>query len=134
MRTNDKGGVATLDLRCAAATSAIEEGMGAERVAFASVLVIALAYLATRKEPCTSNLDSVLRGLLREENFRTVNGENRVAVGFGSCVDYFSDTLEAVEALDLQPPGSPQHHDVIHSMWDLSEALAFHFSHGGAAE
>ena len=108
--------------------------MAAERVAFASVLVIALAYLATRRQPSTSNLDSVLRGLLREESFRRVNGGNRVAVGFGSCVDYFSDALEAMEALNLRPPESPQHHDVISSKKDLSEALAFHFNHGGAAE
>ena len=108
--------------------------MGAERVAFASVLVVLLAYLASRRQPSTSNLDSVLRGLLREESFRTVNGKNRVAVGFGSCVDYFSNALEVVEALNLQPPESPRHHDVISSSKDLSEALGFHFSHGGAAE
>ena len=109
--------------------------MGVERVAFASVLLVALAYLASRKNsPAASDIDSVLRGLLREENFRTVNGENRVAVGFGSCVDYFSDTGEVVEALGLEAPDSPRHHDVISSSKDLAEALAFHFRHGGAAE
>ena len=109
--------------------------MGVERIAFASFLVVLLAYLASRKQPSTtSDLDSVLQGLLREENFRSVNGNNRVAVGFGSCVDYFSSAVELVEALDLQPPDSPRHHDVISSTRDLAEALAFHFRHGGAAE
>lgn len=108
--------------------------MGVERIAFASVLLVILAYLATRRQPYTSNLDSVLRGLLREESFRTVNGENRVAVGFGSCVDYFSNALEVVKALNLRPPDSPRHYDVISSSSELAEAFAFHFRHGGAAE
>ena len=108
--------------------------MGVERIAVVSILVVVLAYLASRRQPSTSNLDSVLRGLLREESFRTVNGENRVAVGFGSCIDYFSDALEVVEALELQSPESPRHHDVVSSTKDLAEALAFHFDHGGAAE
>lgn len=108
--------------------------MGAERIAFVSAVVVFLAYFASRKQPPTSNLDSVLRALLREEKFRTVKGENRVAVGFGSCIDYFSNTLELVEALELQPPELPHHHDVISSSKDLAESLAFHFGHGGAAE
>lgn len=106
-----------------------------ERVAFASVLLIILAYyLASHRQTDISNLDSVLRGLLREEGFRTVNGENRVAVGFGSCVDYFTNALEAIETLNLRPPYSPLHHDVISSSDELAEAFAFHFRHGGAAE
>ena len=108
--------------------------MGVERIAFASVLLVILAYLAGRRQPSTSNLDSVLRGLLREEGFRTVNGKNRVTVGFGSCVDYFSNAVDVVEALNLDPPDSPRHHDVISSSKDLAEAFAFHFRHGGAAE
>ena len=108
--------------------------MGVERVAFASALLAILAYIATRRHSPTSNVDSVLHGLLREENFRTVNGENRVAVGFGSCVDYFFRAIDAVEALGLAFPQSPGHHDVISSSDHLAEALAFHFKHGGAAE
>ena len=104
------------------------------RIAFASVLLVILAYLAGRRQPSTSNLDSVLRGLLREEGFRTVNGKNRVTVGFGSCIDYFSNAVDVVNALNLDPPDSPSHHDVISSSKDLAEAFAFHFRHGGAAE
>ena len=110
--------------------------MGAERIAFASVIVVVLAYLASHRQSSSpsTNIDSVLRGLLREEGFRRVNGKNRVAVGFGSCVDYFSPAVEAVEALELVPPDIPRHHDVISSSEELAEAFAFHFSHGGAAE
>lgn len=102
------------------------------RVAFASVLLAILAYIATRRH--LPNLDTVLHSLLREESFRTVNGENRVAVGFGSCVDYVFKAIEAVEALQFALPDSARHHDVISSSDHLSEALAFHFQHGGAAE
>lgn len=104
-----------------------------DRVA-ASVLFVILAYLASLKDPYTTNLDRVLHSLLREESFRTVNGKNRVALGFGSCVDYFVDGVEAMSALGLQPPDAPKHHDVISSSEDLAEAFAFHFQHGGAAE
>ena len=109
--------------------------MSAERIAVASALFLALAYMVSRRDGYTSsNLDSVLSGLLREENFRTVNGENRVAVGFGSCVDYFTDAVEAAGAVGLSPPSSPRHHDVISTGDDMAEAFAFHFRHGGAAE
>ena len=109
--------------------------MAAERIVFASALLAILAYLASHRQTTTDfSLPSVLRGLLREESFRTVNGNNRVVIGFGSCVDYFTNDGEAVEALNLDLPDSPQHHDVINSSRELAEAFSFHFSHGGAAE
>lgn len=109
--------------------------MGAERIVCASALLVILAYLASHRQTTTDfNIRSVLRGLLREERFRTVNGNNRVVVGFGSCIDYFTSDAEAVKALNLDLPDSPRHHDVISSSRELAEAFAFHFSHGGAAE
>ena len=99
-----------------------------------SILFLILAYLPSRKEQYATNVDSVLRSLLREESFQTVNTENKVALGFGSCMDYFTDGVEAMEALKLLPPEFPRHHDVISSAEDLAQAFAFHFSHGGAAE
>lgn len=108
--------------------------MALERLAVGSVLLLVLAFLASRRNAQTSDLHSILRSLLREESFQAVNKENRVAIGFGSCMDYFVNGIQAVEALNLQPPSSPHHHDVITSNKDLSEAFAFHFNHGGAAE
>ena len=99
-----------------------------------SVLFLILVYLPSRKDQYATNLDSVLSCLLREESFRTVNAKNKVALGFGSCMDYFTDGVEAMEALKLLPPEFPRHHDVISSGEDLAQAFAFHFNHGGAAE
>ena len=99
-----------------------------------SLCFLLLACLPTWKEGFSADLELILRGLLREEGFRPVNAKNRVAVGFGSCVDVFADGLGLLKELRIEPPGEPKHHDVIHSPDNLAENFAYFFEHGAATE
>lgn len=100
-----------------------------------SLLLLALAYRVHHRGQTNADLSRVLDGLLREETFRRVSHEkHRVAIGFGSCVDVISDGLEVLRALNIDPPESPAHHDVVSSERELAEGFAYFFQYGAAAE
>ena len=69
-----------------------------------------------------------------QEGFRPVNGENRVAVGFGSSVDVFANALHLLEELGIDPPSEGRHYDIISSSTQLAESFAYFFEYGAAAE
>ena len=101
---------------------------------FVSILFVLLASFLGRRDVFVADLDTILRGPLREERFRNVNSENRVAVGFGSCEDVFVDGLGLLRELGVGPPEIPRHHDVISSPEQLAEGFAYFFEYGAAAE
>ena len=101
---------------------------------FLSLLLLFLVYIPTRKKIQDADLERILGGLLREEGFRPVDHRNKVAVGFGSCEDVFADGLAVLEALGVDLPEKPKHHDVVASMAGLAESFAYHFEYGAAAE
>ncbi len=102
---------------------------------FASFLCLLLALLPSQRDSLPTDLDAILRGLLREERFREVNGRNRVAIGFGSCEDVkVADGLAFLQAAGIEVPESPLHHDVISSPKHLAETFAYFYEYGAAAE
>lgn len=98
-----------------------------------SLVFLALATFPMRKAPQT-DLMLVLKGLLREEDFREVNYNNKVAIGLGSCIDVAVDTFPFFEQLGITPPSQPSHHNVISSQEQLAESFAYSFEFGAAAE
>ena len=70
----------------------------------------------------------------RKREFPSRNQQNRVAIGFGSCLDIFTDGLELLKRVEVAPPESPAHHDIISSKDKLAETFAFFFSRGSASE
>ena len=105
-----------------------------DRWAASLLLLLLLAYVPIQQGRFRADLDVVLSGLLKEEAFREVNGHNKVAVGFGSCLDVFVDALSLFRELDVSPPAAPVHHDVIGSSRELAETFAYFFEYGAAAE
>ena len=100
-----------------------------------SLLFLILAYRVHYHGQTSADLSRVLDGLLREETFRRVSHEkHRVAIGFGSCVDVISDGLEVLHALNIDPPETPAHHDVVSSERELAEGFTYFFQYGAAAE
>ena len=98
-----------------------------------SLVFLALATFPMQKAPQT-DLMLVLKGLLREEDFREVNYNNKVAIGLGSCIDVAVDTFPFFEQLGITPPSQPSHHNVISSQEQLAESFAYSFEFGAAAE
>lgn len=99
------------------------------------VAVLVLLYLPFQRNTFEADLERVLHGLLLEESFRKIDHSNhRVAIGFGSCLDIFTDGVELLDELLVPPPEVAAHHDVIHSDHSLAESFAYYFQYGAAAE
>ncbi len=94
-------------------------------------LVLAVYFPSQRYQ---ADLERILHGLLKEEEFPSRNQQNRVAIGFGSCLDIVTDGLELLKRMEVEPPESPAHHEIISSQDKLAEAFAFFFQRGSAAE
>ena len=78
---------------------------------------------------------SILAGLLRAEDSLPARGDSRkVAVGFGACMDVFTEAVPLLDALNLTAPAEPLHYDVVGTGTHLAEVLAYFFKYGAAAE
>ena len=78
---------------------------------------------------------SILAGLLRAEKSLPASSDSRrVAIGFGACMDVFTEAVPLLNALNLTPPEQPRHHNVVDSGKHLAEILAYFFKYGAAAE
>ena len=78
---------------------------------------------------------SILAGLLRAEESLPARGDSKkVAVGFGACMDVFTEAVPLLDTLNLTSPEEPCHHDVVDSGTHLAEVLAYFFKYGAAAE
>ena len=100
-----------------------------------SVVVLVLLYLPYQQDVFEADLERVLHGLLVEESFRKIDHtRHRVAIGFGSCLDVFSDGVDLLDELLVPHPEVAAHHDVIYSDDSLAESFAYYFQYGAAAE
>ena len=98
-------------------------------------LFIALAIYYYREGSENDPVLSVLAGLLRAEKSIPANSDSRrVAIGFGACMDVFTEALPLLNALNLTPPEEPYHYNVVDSGKHLAEILAYFFKYGAAAE
>ena len=98
-----------------------------------SILFLLLAlYISNQKYG--ADLDQILKGLLTEEEFPLKSEQNRVAIGFGSCLDVYVDGVELLKELGIAPPEKTLHNSIICSEQDLAETFAFFFQQGSAAE
>ena len=98
-----------------------------------SIVFLFLAfYVPTQKYE--ADLKQILRGLLTEEEFPPRKHENRVAIGFGSCVDVTTEGVKLMETLKTSPPLTPIHNSVIATATQLAETFAFFFEKGSASE
>ncbi len=86
------------------------------------------AYIgAGRRDVFPADQTSTLRGLLREESFLQFNASNRVKTCL--LMDYLLCGRGTVEA-----PATPLLHHVMSSPEHLSEAFAYFYEYGAAAE
>lgn len=98
-------------------------------------ILIALATYYYREGSDNDPVLSVLAGLLRaEESLPARSDSRRVAIGFGACMDVFTEAIPLLNALNLTPPEEPHHYDVVDSGKHLAEMLAYFFKYGAAAE
>ena len=83
----------------------------------------------------SARVRSVLAGLLKAEAAAAVDGDARVAVGFGGCLDVMADAVGTLERLgvDAPPLGAPRNHDELGGREGLAETFAYFFSHGASA-
>ena len=110
--------------------------MGNGEKCLVSIAVLVLLYLPYQNQnPLEADLERVLHGLLVEESFRKIDHRrHRVAIGFGSCVDIYTDGIELLDELQVPYPEIAAHHDVISSEVTLAESFAYYFRYGAAAE
>lgn len=98
-----------------------------------SLLFLALAsYIPTQKQQV--DLNRILHGLLKEEEFPARKQSRKVAIGFGSCVDVVTGGVELFERLRIAAPDKPLHNSIISSEEELAETFAFFFERGSASE
>ena len=99
-----------------------------------TILVVAGAYLyykhITSQE---KRVLAVLDGLIAIERGNPLQGTPKVACGFESTMDYFIDSLELLEAMELDPPDEAKPHDVVKNEKELLETFAFFFNHSAAS-
>lgn len=76
---------------------------------------------------------SVLDGLMNIERQNPLQGTPKVASGFEATMDYFVDSLELLEAMQLDPPEEAKPHDVVKTEKELLETFAFFFNHSAAS-
>ena len=104
-----------------------------------TILVIAGAYLYYKHTTSQEKGDqekrvlAVLDGLIAIERENPLQGTPKVACGFASNMDYFIDSLELLEAMELNPPDKAKPHDVVKNEKELLETFAFFFNHSAAS-
>lgn len=76
---------------------------------------------------------TVLEGLKSLERENPVHGKPKVATSFEANVDYFVDSIELLEALNLEPPEEAKPHDIVRTEKEFLEAFAFFFNHSAAS-
>ena len=112
---------------------AAELEMGKARSCLVSFLFLVLAsYIPTQRQG--ADLDRILHGLLKEEEFPAKHHPRKVAIGFGSCVDVLTGGVELLERLGIAAPNEPSHNQVISSDQEFAETFAFFFERGSASE
>ena len=100
-----------------------------------ATIVIAFGVYYYRDESVNDPVLSVLAGLLRAEKSLPATADSkRVAIGFGACMDVFTEAVPLLGALNLTPPEEPHHYDVVDTGRHLAEMLAYFFKYGAAAE
>jgi len=98
-----------------------------------SLLLLFLAvYIPSQKYE--ADLELIRNGLLSEEGFPSREGENRVAIGFGSCVDVTTNGVQVMEKLRVAPPNTTSHNSVIETQEQLAQTFGFFFERGSASE
>ena len=99
-----------------------------------TILVVVGAYLyykhITSKD---KRVLAVLDGLISIERENPLRGTPKVACGFESTMDYFIDSLELLEEMELDPPDEAKPHDVVKNEKELLETFAFFFNHSAAS-
>ena len=58
----------------------------------------------------------------------------KVAVGYGSCADIFTDALPLFKKVGINSPASALHHNSIDSKEELAQVFTYFFQEGAAAE
>jgi ADP-dependent glucokinase len=107
--------------------------MESVRACLVSLLFVVLAsFVPTQKQEI--DLNRILHGLLKEEEFPPKTHPRKVAIGFGSCVDVIAGGLELFERLEIAAPDEPFHNAIISSEEELAETFAFFFQRGSASE
>lgn len=99
-----------------------------------AIIVAVVAYLYYRHVTSQDRrILQVLDGLKSLEHENPVDGSPKVATCFEATVDYFVDSLELIEALELEPPDEAKPHDVIKTEKEFLETFAFFFNHSAAS-
>ena len=62
-----------------------------------------------------------------------MEGTPKVAVGFEATIDYIVDSLELLEALNLEPPEEAKPRDILKTEKEFLETFAFFFNHSAAS-
>lgn len=107
--------------------------MGSAENCLVSLLFLILAvYIPTQKHK--ADLARILHGLLKEEEFPLRNRQNKVAIGFGSCIDIVTNGVELLDRVGIAPPETPLHNNVISSKEEFAKTFAFFFERGSASE
>ena len=99
-----------------------------------TLLAVVAAYLCfknvTRQD---QRILAVLDGLKSVELQTPLEGTPKIATGFEANVDYFVDSLELLEAMELEPPEEAKPHDIVKTEKEFLETFAFFFKHSAAS-
>ena len=99
-----------------------------------TILVVVAAYLYYRHVTSQDQrILAVLDGLKAVELQTPLEGTPKVASGFEANVDYFVDSLELLEAMELEPPEEAKPHDIVKTQKEFLETFAFFFNHSAAS-
>lgn len=100
-----------------------------------ATILIALSIYYYREGSENDPVLSVLAGLLRAEKLLPSRSDSRrVAIGFGACMDVFTEAIPLLDTLNFTAPEEPHHYDVVDTGRHLIEMLAYFFKYGAAAE
>ena len=97
------------------------------------IILIAFWYKKHVDDVLSERMSQILSGLLRAESKVTLM-PTKVLIGFGGCVDVFTDAMQIISVMNLTAPSELRHHQVVHNENDLMDLIAFFFRHGAAAE
>ena len=99
-----------------------------------TILVVVAAYLYYKHVTSQDKrIAAVLDGLKTIERQTPLQGTPKVASGFEANVDYFVDSLELLEAMELEPPEEAKPHDIVNTEKEFLETFAFFFNHSAAS-
>ena len=99
-----------------------------------TILVVVAAYLYYKHLTSQDKrIRAVLDGLKTIERENPLKGTPKVASGFEANVDYFVDSLDLLEEMELQPPDEAKPHDIVKSEKEFLETFAFFFNHSAAS-